>query len=290
MSVNFKNITIGQRYERPELAKIWGYKSFNAISRGVVTPKNTNLIILFVTKEKQDALTQYNDHIVGDILYWEGEERHGSDRRVTEAIKNGDEIHLFFRQRHHSPFVYMGTVTLLHFNLRKTEPSQFQFIINDLVEYTPEREFLPEIASQEVYSVAEQETEYVVESKARRGQDKFRRNLIYHWQSRCSVTGYSGIWALRASHIKPWGVCNNVERLDPYNGLLLVPSLDHLFDCGAITFEDRGRITINPELDNDDIRLLGIHPEMRLTRVSVKTQEYLDFHRQQLFSQFDPSK
>jgi len=32
--VNFEAIIIGQKYNRPALAKLWGYRSFNAISRG----------------------------------------------------------------------------------------------------------------------------------------------------------------------------------------------------------------------------------------------------------------
>jgi len=60
MPVNFKSLEFGKSYERPFLAKLWGYQSFHAISKGVVTPAGTKYIIFFVTKEKQEALTQYN--------------------------------------------------------------------------------------------------------------------------------------------------------------------------------------------------------------------------------------
>lgn len=85
MPVSFEKIHIGKEYERPYLADIWGYKAFQAISRGVVTPAGSNYIILFVTKEKQEALTQYNDYLDGDLLHWEGEEKHSSDDRVINA-------------------------------------------------------------------------------------------------------------------------------------------------------------------------------------------------------------
>src|SRR5690606_16024439 len=61
--------------------------------------------------------------------------------------------------------------------------------------------------------------------KSRRGQGKFRADLIYLWTGRCAVTGLSNVTLLRASHIKPWAVSNNYERLDAYNGLLLTPNL-----------------------------------------------------------------
>jgi putative restriction endonuclease len=67
-----------------------------AISRGVVTPSGTKYIILFVTKQKQEAPTQYNDYLDGDLLHWEGEEKHSSDTRVIHAKSANDEIHLFY--------------------------------------------------------------------------------------------------------------------------------------------------------------------------------------------------
>lgn len=107
-TVCFDTIEIGKEYDRPELSSLWGYKSFQAISKGVVTPRGTNFIILFVTKEKQEALTQYNDYIDADLLFWEGEQGHGTDKRIINAASADEEIHLFYRDIHHSPFVYYG--------------------------------------------------------------------------------------------------------------------------------------------------------------------------------------
>ena len=45
---------------------------------------------------------------------------------------------------------------------------------------------------------------------------------------------------LVASHSKPWRDSSNEERLDGENGLLLTPSVDHLFDRRFIGFEDSG--------------------------------------------------
>ena len=69
MPVNFNSLKFGQAYERPFLAKLWGYQSFHAISKGVVAPAGTNYIIFFVTKDKQEVLTQYNDYIDGNMLF-----------------------------------------------------------------------------------------------------------------------------------------------------------------------------------------------------------------------------
>ena len=88
--MNMSFLTIGAKYARPELAKQWGYESHHAISKGVVTPQGEKVIILFVTRIKQEALTQYRDYLSGDLLFWEGQEKHGTDDRVIDAEKSGD--------------------------------------------------------------------------------------------------------------------------------------------------------------------------------------------------------
>jgi hypothetical protein len=42
--------------------------------------------------------------------------------------------------------------------------------------------------------------------------------------------------------LKPWLDSTNEERLNGENGLLLTPSIDHLFDRGFIGFEDSGMV------------------------------------------------
>jgi putative restriction endonuclease len=48
------------------------------------------------------------------------------------------------------------------------------------------------------------------------------------------------------SHINPWRDAGNEERLDGANGLLLTPSIDHLFDRGFISFKGDGELLISP--------------------------------------------
>jgi HNH endonuclease len=71
--------------------------------------------------------------------------------------------------------------------------------------------------------------------KARRGQGIFRSNVRLN-EKCCRVTGTADPKHLRASHIKPWRICTDDEKLDGCNGLLLAPHVDHLFDRGYIGF------------------------------------------------------
>lgn len=118
---------------------------------------------------------------------------------------------------------------------------------------------------------------------ARLGQGRFRQELMFEWGSSCAVTGCDVLDALKASHIKPWRDCTNEERLDPGNGVLLVATLDALFDAGLITFEASGRLRCSPQLPRSSHQALGIRPGMRLRLVNAKRQSYLEWHRKQVF-------
>lgn len=80
--------------------------------------------------------------------------------------------------------------------------------------------------------------------KARIGQGNFRKEVLKLYPA-CPVTGVSMPQLLIASHIKPWRECNNKERLDPNNGIMLAPHIDALFDKGYISFTTDGDVIIS---------------------------------------------
>ena len=127
-------------------------------------------------------------------------------------------------------------------------------------------------------------TEKQVLAKARIGQGQFRDKLINYWKA-CAVTNCTSNSILKASHIKPWRHClNNKERLDAYNGLLLTPNLDTLFDRGFISFSDNGLILISESLKENDAKLLGIQDGLKLSKVESHHLKYLHYHRNNIFA------
>lgn len=279
MPVSFEKIKIGQEYERQYLADLWGYKGFQAISRGVVTPSGTNYIILFVTKQKQDSLTQYNDYLDGNLLHWEGEEKHSSDSRIINAGHASDEIHLFYREIHHAPFIYYGKIYLKDYRLITTAPSQFVFMVNNET-YSPNIFDDIESHQDEYKSLNQTEKDSIV--KSRIGQGLFRDGVVDLWGS-CAVTGLSNISLLKASHIKPWRESSNLERLDPMNGLLLQPTLDHMFDYGLITFDKNGTGILSLKLSQDDIERLELSSNLKLRIFPERMKNYMEYHRIHVF-------
>jgi hypothetical protein len=116
------------------------------------------------------------------------------------------------------------------------------------------------------------------------GQNLFRNALLDYWQCRCCVTGLAVPELLRASHIKPWARCDSdEERLDVFNGLLLAPHLDALFDGGWVTFGQEGQLVVSAALPQAAMELLGIGLDARIHGVKSEHFQYLKLHRQMVF-------
>ncbi|WP_373691251.1 HNH endonuclease [Peribacillus frigoritolerans] len=92
-------------------------------------------------------------------------------------------------------------------------------------------------------------------SKVRTTQGKFRESLLKA-PPICKICGMNIRELLVASHIKPWKDCNDNERIDFYNGLLLCPSHDAVFDSGYISFDSEGNIIISELLDKENICII----------------------------------
>ena len=133
----------------------------------------------------------------------------------------------------------------------------------------------------EIDNSSESETTKKELIDARIGQGKFRSKLIEYWKC-CAVTNVSLLSILKASHIKPWAVSTNQERLDKFNGLLLSPNLDALFDQGYISFNDDGEIMVSPLIANNT-DALGINPDMKISKLCQQHFPFLAFHRNEVF-------
>jgi hypothetical protein len=113
---------------------------------------------------------------------------------------------------------------------------------------------------------------------ARLGQGRFRNALDLRWNETCAVTGCGVRGLLRASHIKPWKIANNEERLDPDNGLLLVATLDAAFDRGLISFADDGAMLVSRRLPRSERIRLSIAGHLSAVPVPAQ-RDYLRSHR-----------
>ena len=117
---------------------------------------------------------------------------------------------------------------------------------------------------------------------SRVGQGYYRQQIMEKWKNECPVTGCNISRILISSHIVPWSECNDEERLDVENGILLSPNVDSLFDKHLISFQDTGEMIISSKLSIKDLEKLGVSIESNIP-ISEGMKKYLEKHRTRLF-------
>jgi putative restriction endonuclease len=101
----------------------------------------------------------------------------------------------------------------------------------------------------------EQLTERLLVAAARVGQHRFAADVLTNFAHRCGFCGLRPGPALErkgllvASHIKPWRVSSNRERLDAANGIAACPTHDKAFDAGLLWVNGGHRIHAVEALD-----------------------------------------
>ncbi len=125
-------------------------------------------------------------------------------------------------------------------------------------------------------------TEKEIWTKVRTLQHKYRNNLLktLHY---CPITLINDKRLLIASHIKPWCLSNDDEKVDVYNGLILSPLYDKLFDTGLITFSEKKEMFISKTLSKRTIENLGLKQGKYEYLPTEGREQYLQFHNDKVF-------
>lgn len=125
------------------------------------------------------------------------------------------------------------------------------------------------------------ETEKAQLVRSRVGQGIFRMRVAKQ-ENKCRLTGVDNLAFLVASHIKPWRVSTNEERLSGSNGLLLSPHVDKLFDRGWISFSDKGEILIATQAVAV-AKAWGIDANSNVGDFNPKQRAFLEYHRHKIY-------
>ncbi len=153
---------------------------------------------------------------------------------------------------------------------------------SDLVSYT----FKEEEAQEDRISKDEKLSKHVKESliDSRIGQGEYRRKLLEECPF-CPFTMVGDERLLVASHIKPWVLADDKEKVDPKNGFLFTPTYDRLFDRGFISFEDDKSLLVSPWISPMNQKRLGIYNGKKIDNLPLddKRKKYLEFHREFIF-------
>ena len=123
--------------------------------------------------------------------------------------------------------------------------------------------------------------------KTRVNQSFFRKMILSSYDSQCCITGLPIKELLVASHIIPWSQ-NPKTRLNPQNGLCLNSLHDKAFDRGYITISTSYQVVISSKIKNFDSKIITMITDyqgakMLLPRRFLPKQEYLNYHRENIF-------
>ncbi len=150
---------------------------------------------------------------------------------------------------------------------------------NFVVTYGKKGEVVESAKTQKQKNRKEKEYRY-----AREGQGKYREALLKECPV-CPITGITEEALLIASHIKPWAVSNDQEKIDPKNGFILSPLFDKLFDRGFITFTPDRRVKITNWLSNYDKKHINISDNQQIPILPIDDEriKYLQYHSDFVF-------
>lgn len=120
--------------------------------------------------------------------------------------------------------------------------------------------------------------------RARQGQGLYREKLLADCPF-CPITMINDERLLIASHIKPWAVANDKEKLDHKNGFILSPLYDKLFDRGFMTFTEDRRIILSNWISPANKKRLGVVDGqfVQMLPLDDERQAYMQFHRTSVF-------
>jgi putative restriction endonuclease len=125
--------------------------------------------------------------------------------------------------------------------------------------------------------------------KQRVNQNFFRSTILSSYNLKCCITGLSITDFLIASHIKPWKT-DELNRLNPHNGLCLNSIHDKAFDKGFITITPDYKIKVSKYFDvfkkdkaASDFFLKYENRSILLPDRFLPSKEFLDWHNTNLF-------
>lgn len=159
---------------------------------------------------------------------------------------------------------------------------QYRYFVLDTIDAVDTKEIEIVAAINADKGIAQTEKEALV--KSRIGQGRFRKALLEKYDSKCVVTGIDLSKLLVASHIKPWAVSKNAERLSAENGLLLCANYDRLFDSGLITFKADGTLVASSFINKNNRAILGLDSKIVVDlKPSRIMEQNLQYHQDVIF-------
>jgi len=308
--MKISNLKIGNKYSKMSLSEILNNPIISTVREGIYNLSQSESIF-FVDLEKQgkEDRFHFDDYFEGDFFHWDSQTtQHINTPKIQEIVKGSRIPYLFIRitpkiKNITQPFIYCGRLKYVKYIEGTFKPVHIIFQNIDYQDETNNKELLEiyfwkphKIGGSSQFKIEEEDiisddrrrklkkpnvTERSGLVTSRVGQGYYRQQIIEKWERRCPVTKSELLEILISSHIVSWSECNNQERLDVENGILLSPNVDSLFDKHLISFNDNGQMLISSKLSLEELNRLGIPSKVGIN-VSEGMKKYLKIHREKL--------
>jgi len=276
-------LTPGDVYKRTDIHAEFGGQRQGGIS----TPSKGDVILIFSGDAghaygykdgwTEDGYFHYTgEGQVGDMEFVRG------NQAIRDHKQNNKKILLFIYER--KAYVkFHGEVGFLDYEIFRTPDRNekirqgIRFILGSVDSHSSPASTSATTNNKTIYKKPNiTERKGLVTSRV--GQGYYRQEIVNKYHGKCAVTGTDLLEILIASHITPWRISTDEEKLDVDNGILLCPTYDALFDKYLITFDDDGCIIISDSLSKEDIKRLGINISAKID-ITEGTKKYLSKHR-----------
>ena len=308
--MSFNSLILGNKYSKKDLSEIFDNTNISIVREGIYNVSNSeSFFFVDLEKKGKEDRFHFDDYFEGDFFHWDSQTtQHIDTPKIQEIVKGLRTPHLFIRvtpkvKNTTQPFIYCGRLKYVEYIEGTSKPVHLIFQNIDYQDDTENKDLLDvyfwkpdKIGGSSQFKITNRET--VSEDRKRKlkkpnitersglvtsrvGQGYYRQQIIEKWEGKCPVTQSELLKILISSHIVPWSECNDKERLDVENGILLSPNVDSLFDKHLISFSDNGQMIISERLSGEELKKLGI-PVGVTIKVTEGMKKYLQRHRERL--------
>ena len=306
--MSFNSLVVGKKYSKKDLSEIFDNPNIRIIREGIYN-LNDSESFFFVDLEKKgkEDKFHFDDFFQEDYFHWDSQTtQHINTPKIQEIVNGQRTPHLMIRitpkiKNVTQPFIYCGRLRYIEHEKETSKPVHIVFQNIDFQDDTDNEELL------EIYSWKPNKIGKTTKSKitkrgviskervinykkpnqtersglvtSRVGQGYYRQMIREKWNYKCPVTGCDVLNILISSHIVSWSECNDDERLDVENGILLSPNVDALFDKHFISFTNNGKLVLSNRINEEKLVALGI-PSDAVIPISEGMKKYLDKHRE----------
>jgi len=150
-------------------------------------------------------------------------------------------------------------------------------------------QIIPEKKEFDLDEIKDKKTQSERSVIVRVNQSFFRKSILASYENKCCISGLNIDSMLIASHIIPWNK-DELNRLNPSNGLCLNSLYDKAFDKGLITINSNYEIIISKHIFNlketeyINNTFIKLHKtKMELPRKFLPKKEFLEYHNDFIF-------